>query len=116
MDRGIKELKTGVKGRWLSGQRRGFAKPQYENTHRFESYSFRGPKKLKRKSIRLVNEGLRVRISCSAQDVKKGGRVEGVGLDGLEPPLYNPKLYALPITRQSGRIRGKQDLNLQDRL
>ena len=38
-------------------------------------------------------------------------------MGGIEPPLYNPKLYALPITLQSEREReggiGVRELNIK---
>ena len=62
-------------------------------THRFESYSFRRkerPKKLKRKSVRLVNEGLRVRVSYSAERADRSvtGSAYNLGLysGGSSPP------------------------------
>ena len=36
--------------------------------------------------------------------------MKGIGLGGIEPPLYNPKLYALPITPQS-ELKFKRDVD-----
>lgn len=53
----------------------------------------------------------------SKRGERKVSRERKIGLGGIEPPLYNPKLYALPITLQSEREReggiGVKEFNIK---